>query len=220
MPFPKLIFGEDHADLITIQILSAILPKLKDQGYGTFLDEMPTEVTLESLRKNLNICSVFYSLDKQQNPSLYDIRQEIGLALKNFLDLLIEQKIAWHAIDPLPPIAFHLSEEQYEALQPIRDREMAAAYENEEFVFGRVGLSHISGLRECLSESLGEEKVTQDFRFVYIDRGEIIPTDIKDRLPNDLIIIDAINLSQEEIINKIIETIELAKEKSDDFSLR
>ncbi len=45
MSFPKLIFGEDHADLITIQILSEILPKLKDQGYETFLDGMPTEVT-------------------------------------------------------------------------------------------------------------------------------------------------------------------------------
>ena len=54
--------------------------------------------------------------------------------------------------------------------------------------------------------SLGEEKVTQDFRFVYIDRGEDIPEDIKAQLPNDLIIIDARALSQEEIINKIIET--------------
>ena len=67
---------------------------------------------------------------------------------------------------------------------------MATAYENEEYVFWRVGLSHISGLRECLLESLGEEKVTQDFRFVYIDRGEIIPTEIKDRLPNDLIMLE------------------------------
>ena len=68
--------------------------------------------------------------------------------------------------------------------------------------------------------SWGEEKVTQDFRFVYIDRGEDIPEDIKAQLPNDLIIIDARALSQEEIINKIIETIELAKEQSNNFSLR
>jgi hypothetical protein len=223
MPLPKLIFGEDHLDLITMQILSAILPKLKEQGYDVFLDEMPTVLTLESLRKNLNVNAVFYSLDKKKNPNLYDVRQETNLVLNNFLEILIEQKIDWQAIDPMPPIAYHLTEEQYEALQPIRDKEMASIYQNSEFAFGRVGLSHISGIRECLVETLGEENVTQDFRFFHIHSLGEVPTEIseiKDSLPNDLIIIDAVTHSQEAIINKIIEVIELAKEQSNNYSLR
>ncbi len=187
----KIIFGEDHLDKITIKILKKLLPHLKASDYDHFLDEAPIEIPYDLLKKHL-----------------------ASKANKGLLTLLETEQITFQAIDPLPASCEPLPDHVYEAIQPARDRIMATAFHKAPLCFGRVGLSHLSGIRNFLIETLGEETVNQDYCFIYIDNGIVLSQTDEEALPETLHRINARELNKNEIVAYILTVIGIEPRES------
>jgi hypothetical protein len=204
----RLIFAETHDDITTVRILNAITPQLKERGYNVYFDEIPQALTKTELVEQLETgvsffsqMSVFFKPESKEMKKL-----ENGKALLQLITTLEKQNIDYKAIDPLDPMA-ELTNEEYESLQPERDKGIAAKYLSTESVFGRVGLAHLKGIQENIITEIGLNKATQEFQFFHIYTESLnnpLLAELKS-LPINVTLLDGNKLSDNNIIEKIIE---------------
>lgn len=213
----RLIFAETHDDITTVRILNAITPQLKERGYNVYFDEMPDVLTKTELVAQLEAgISFFSSMSAFFKPESKEMKKlENGEALLQFIATLEKQNIDYKTIDPLEPM-LGLTNEEYKSLLPDRDKKMAAKYLSTESVFGRVGLAHLKGIQENIITNIGSEKATQEFQFFHIYTGSSnnpLLAEVKS-LPINVTLLDGNELSDKNIIEKIIEDIDHPQENS------
>lgn len=157
MPKPKLIFTENHLDPATSLLLTLLIPELIKLGYECYLDEMPTDTTIENhlakiqhgselwlklaidlkTKHDIDINdpkSLEHEYFKQEEDQLKFIKRHIAnLAYKPFLRILADQQIKYVGIDTNP-----------DASDFQREMNMAKAYLKTKLaVFGRMGRRHL-----------------------------------------------------------------------------
>lgn len=241
MPIPKLIFAEIHDDLVTMELLRVISPKLQELGYNCFLDEIPTSMTLTTLNELLDGAATEYSQLKEEihtlgyqefnNESIKALSKKYSVGFftvseDNFKLAIKKHEIGSSLKKLLTALAGQnikwkgidpLQEQsvldiaEYDKLQEIRDKSMVEEYLQNDAVFGRTGLAHLPGIQKNIIEEIGEEQAQESFCFFHIYTGELYKEYPKD-LPLNVTIINANNMTHTEIVEQIIRHINQTQE--------
>jgi hypothetical protein len=149
---PTLIFFERyHADDTTTQIITALLPKLKELGYTYFYEEAPQGIVEEDYFK------------KKENPYI-----PLMAALKTnkikykSIDLAIRINLEKGLKRPFP----EQEQEITDALMPLRDQHFCHQYlTTSDNVFGRLGLGHAKGLQKEFLKVMPIKEANDNFCF-------------------------------------------------------
>lgn len=140
-------------------------------------------------------------------------KHEARVSFLIFLKTLTTYKIDYKGIDSDLVLA-KMPVNDMIALTSVRDRQMSQAYlESRAPIYSRIGLSHAEGIQNEIIQIIPKEEAKDRFIFFYIYSKELSSTEDwiffneiqtgKRNLPLDIVIIDAINLTEEEVIQKI-----------------
>lgn len=239
---PTLIFSEEHHDPIVKRVLQYLLPDLKQLGYRSFYDEVSEDYTIPDLIEILNkkittynsLVEISKKTDNNPKPSYDDLlckyyleensvvvnflqHYPTNLSYLSFLLSLKENSIEFKGID----FKSSCSDEEIKFAKSaegiiVRDKKMSKHYlEAESPVIGRIGLAHVDGLIRNINESPSK----QEFKFFYIFSSgniESYQQSLGRKIHEDVIIIDATNLNDEEIKKLIFKNIGIEIEAQKD----
>lgn len=232
---PKIIFAEDHLNPITAKVLNKLVPKLKELGYETFLDEKAEGSTLQDylksieednsiwqrwvdkLKKDLDIdiqkedwCAHPFFSDKEGKEIAYFLkRHAVKLSYIPFFENLQINKVNYKSIDLKIMNHANLEPSVIAYLNFSRVKQMSRSYLNSsEPAFGWVGYNHIKELQKEISENLSKIGATDQFCFFAISFGTQPYKFLNEEaLPFGISLIDSAKNTEDEMVDLIIKYI-------------
>lgn len=180
MPFPKIIFCENHLDPSAVVVMNSLVPELKQLGYEVMHIELPASMTdedflndIENQEKNNIENREKLNENMVQLASLEMNQRSLHKSLiQNLRNNQIEYRCVDIGINPHQDINYYTSKKGMKK----RDKRMTKAYLKEERpVFGLVGLKHAKGMQEKILEQLPKEEASNLFYFVYIHNYKEAP---------------------------------------------
>lgn len=182
---PSFIFIADYADPITEKFLTVLVPKLKDNGYNIFFDELSQNLTVE---KEIAAC-----------------KKDKRLESMPFLEALKKHAIRYKGID-IPLSGIKPSELTNEKIRALKDNLLASQYKlyraNGNLIFGRIGIAPLVGIQRVIVRH--DNNALENYRFFHIYSQSTPLMQEKTKLPLGIHFIDASTMSEEEIMNTIL----------------
>jgi hypothetical protein len=230
---PTLIFAECHYDTITKDILSKLIPVLKNMGYSCYYNEMGESQTLEDridhireleklmitlqnkIKSEHNEDIDFSSTNALSHPFLRKVMDDKQLfdfmrfiSHKYFLYAIRRNQISYKGIDlEMSEIKKTPTGDVSEESMEIRDEKMANAFLNaSENVFSSVGLLHVLGIQNHILKSISLDSIKKyKFFYLYTHQSDRIQQYIqKTSFPLGLSPIDATQNKEDVIIKTIL----------------